>query len=387
MKVVKARIYLVTIPLNLSFSHYLKTHLWSQSIIVELISESGLSGYGEGIARPYVTGETATKSITYIKNKLLPALMFKTLPAIKTAINPIKSLFFANRFFPNARNPVLIAWNAARTAVELALIDLLLREQKKSLQCIIPAKINHVTYSGVVPLADLKTSAEIAIRLRQLNLQYIKIKVGKSNDLKRIASIRDIMGPAVSIRLDANGAFHPKEAIQFIKAVESYGIDCLEQPVKRGDNLALVKENSSIPIMADESIITCADAQDLISRRACDYFNLRITKCGGLYNTLFIAALAKQAGIKIQLGCLVGETAILSAAGRHVAAYLPEIYFVEGSYSYLLLQEDIATKSIVFGSGGRAPVLTAPGLGIQVKKDLLLKYAKRVVSIPSGLQS
>lgn len=382
MKVVKARIYLLTIPLTLSFSHYLKNHLQSQSIIVELISESGLSGYGEGIARPYVTGETAAKSITYIKNQLLPALMFKTLPALATDINPIKSLYFTNKFFPDTHNPAIIAWNAARTAVELALIDLLLRNQKKSLQGILPAKINHVTYSGVVPMADLKTTAAIADRLRQLNLRYIKIKVGKSNDLKRIATIRDIMGPVVSIRLDANGAFQAKEAIQFIKAVEPYRIDCFEQPVKRGDNLALVKANSSIPIMADESIITYADAQDLINRRACDYFNLRITKCGGLYNTLFIAALAKQAGIKIQLGCLVGETAILSAAGRHLAAYLPEINFVEGSYSSLLLQEDIATKSIVFGSGGRAPVLTAPGLGIQVKKDLLLKYAKKVVFIP-----
>ncbi|MBI5555848.1 MAG: enolase [Elusimicrobia bacterium] len=386
MKVVKARIYLLTIPLTLSFSHYLKNHLHSKSIIVELISESGLSGYGEGIARPYVTGETATKSIAYIKNKLLPAIMFKALRVIETDVNPIKSLFFTNQFFPDTHNPAIIAWNAARTAVELALLDLLLGEQKKSLQCIIPAKINHVTYSGVVPLANHKTTAEIARRLRQLNLQYIKIKVGKSNDFKRIASIRDIMGPAVSIRLDANGAFQVKEAIQFIKAVEPYRIDCFEQPVKRGDNLALVKENSSIPIMADESIITCADAQDLITRRACDYFNLRITKCGGLYNTLFIAALAKPAGIKIQLGCLIGETAILSAAGRHVAAHFPEINFVEGSYSSLLLQEDIATKNIVFGIGGIAPALTEPGLGIQVKKDLLLKYAKRVVSIPSGLR-
>ena len=142
--------------------------------------------------------------------------------------------------------------------------------------------------------------------------------------------------------------------------------------------MAFVKSNSTIPVMADESIVTLDDAKRLIDQNACDYFNLRISKCGGIYNTLAIVELSKQMGIKIQLGCLVGETAILSAAGRHLAAHLSEVKFVEGSYSTHLLVDDIAQEEIKFGNKGEAPVFSGEGLGVNIKEDLLTKYAKEI---------
>ena len=83
----------------------------------------------------------------------------------------------------------------------------------------------------------------------------------------------------------------------------------------------------------------------------------------------------------MQLGCHVGETAVLSAAGRHLAAYWPEVTFVEGSYSTLLLAEDIAQETIVFGRGGEAPVFTGYGLGITIQEELLHKYSKHCIAI------
>ena len=133
--------------------------------------------------------------------------------------------------------------------------------------------------------------------------------------------------------------------------------------------------------MADESVVTYNDAKNLIEHNACDYFNLRISKCGGLYRSLAIAHLAEQENVKLQLGCLVGETAILSAAGRHIAAYLSNIQFIEGSYSTLLLEEDIAKEEIVFGNEGKAPVLTGHGLGVNIQKEILNKYSKNRISI------
>ena len=188
------------------------------------------------------------------------------------------------------------------------------------------------------------------------------------------------MGESVSIRLDANCAFTVKKAIKFIKSIEKYSIDSIEQPIKRGNaaDLATVKANSSIPIMADESIVTYDDAKNLIEHDACDYFNLRISKCGGLYRSLAIAELAEQEGIKLQLGCLVGETALLSAAGRQLAAFLSNIKFIEGSYSTLLLEADISEERIVFGNKGEAPVFTGHGLGVNIRKDILNKYSETV---------
>jgi muconate cycloisomerase len=127
--------------------------------------------------------------------------------------------------------------------------------------------------------------------------------------------------------------------------------------------------------MVDESLVTRSDADTLIEARAADLFNVRISKCGGLAPSLAIASAALKAGLGVQVGSQVGETAILSAAGRHLAAALPEIKFVEGSFGTLLLAEDVSVESVRFGHRGEAPVLTGPGLGIRVVEERLRRHA------------
>lgn len=383
MKVIEANIYLLSIPFRFSFGHFLKKHSFSDSIVVEVISETGLRGYGEGIARSFVTGETANKSVKHIKDILLPAILHRDISNLAFDQDPFKILSAINRLLPNKKDPGIIAWNASRSAVELALIDCILRNHSNSLNYILPAKSKIITYSGVITSGNLERTVEFARRFKDFGLKYIKIKIGRSDDHKRIGTVREIMGPSVSIRLDANGAYTRKEAIEFIKAVEEFGIDSIEQPVKRGNikDLAEIKNNTSVPVMVDESLVTLNDANRLIEHSACDYFNLRISKCGGLYNTLVIADLARKNGIKIQLGCQVGETAILSATGRQMASYLSDVRFVEGSFSTLLLVEDISREKITFGKGGDAPLLSGNGLGVEIQEELLKKYARKIINI------
>ena len=120
-------------------------------------------------------------------------------------------------------------------------------------------------------------------------------------------------------------------------------------------------------------------SRELIEERSVDYFNLRISKCGGLFNTLAIAQLAQSAKIGLQVGCQVGETAILSAAGRHFAAHLKYVRFIEGSYGTHLLTEDISKEDITFGVGGKASILKGVGLGIKVQEHLLERFAKKII--------
>ena len=210
----------------------------------------------------------------------------------------------------------------------------------------------------------------------------VKVKVCGHEDLECVAIVRDIMGSSASIRIDANGAFDPETAARFLALAAQYEIECVEQPIPRGSptELAALRAATPVPVMADESLVTVQDARKLIEEEAVDYFNLRISKCGGLRATLAIAELAHSADIGIQLGCQVGETAILSAAGRHVAAHLEGLRFVEGSYGTHLLAEDIAQEEIAFGHGGQAPVLTGPGLGVSVREEVLDRYARKAMS-------
>ena len=85
--------------------------------------------------------------------------------------------------------------------------------------------------------------------------------------------------------------------------------------------------------------------------------------------------------MRLQLGCQVGETAILSAAGRHVAAYLEDLLYAEGSYGSLLLKEDVSENDITLGQEGKAPVLKGPGLGVKVCEDRLREYAHTITTL------
>ena len=130
-----------------------------------------------------------------------------------------------------------------------------------------------------------------------------------------------------------------------------------------------------IPVIADESLCTEEDARRLIELKACQIFNIRLSKCGGLGAAARIGRLAEKAGILCQLGCHVGETSILSAAGRHFALTVPHLSYVEGSFSPYLLVRDVVAQPVVFNDRGMAYELPGPGLGIEVLQDALDELA------------
>lgn len=263
----------------------------------------------------------------------------------------------------------------------MALIDCFLKEQKNSLSKILPPKRSNVTYSGVITAGPKEKAVQIAKYFKMLGVRQMKIKINGESDRERILAVREIMGDGVSIRIDANGTFSLDEAVNVLNELSDIRLECVEQPIARGSilDLAKLKSEISIPIMADESLVTFDDAEQLISLNACDFFNLRISKCGGICKTLRLAELANGAGIRLQLGAQVGETAILSAVGRHIAAYLDQLDFVEGSFGTMLLKEDISEERIDFGQGGSAPVLRGVGFGIHIREECLKQYAVQVI--------
>jgi len=387
MRITEASVYCVNIPFKESFNHNLYERNTSDSIIVELCAagasatwdgrstEEGISGYGEGIARQYVTGETTANAMEYIKSQLLPQVIGIDLNQIDKK-DPLRAV---NKILTKKTKNKNSIQHASLCAVELALIDIFCKSNKASISSILPPCSRDIAYSGVIGTGSMEKCRKIANFCKSLHLQFIKIKVSKLSDIERISLIRDIMGPSVSIRIDANCAFDRNTAVQFLSLIEKYDIACIEQPIPVNDlnELASLRANSNIPIMADESIVSLQDAERLIKNKAVDLFNLRISKCGGLFNTLQIAELANSAGVGIQLGCQVGETAILSAAGFHLASHLKNIRFIEGCYGTHLLTEDISEENMTFSYGGKIKPLSAPGMGIKVKRTFLSTYAKQ----------
>ncbi len=383
MRIVSAEIHALRIPFRSTFSHGLMTRDCSDSVIVKLTADSGEAGFGEGAPRPYVTGETVSTCIDHIRTVLLPVMERRDLGALAMEGDPMRLLQGIDTLLPETGNGPRINFNAARAAIELALIDLLLKQSGKSLGRLLPPLADLVTYSAVISSDSVDGAEKMAQKCREYGIRCVKVKVGRGDDYGRVAVVRETLGGSVSLRVDANGAFDAKGAIAMISSIHKFGIDAIEQPVPAGDaaSLARVRRNSPIPVMADESLITEKDAAELIAKEACDLFNLRISKNGGILRTLRLAETARENGLGFQLGCQVGESAILSAAGRHLAAHLNDAKWVEGSYGTLLMKEDISDEPVQFGYSGKAPLLGGSGLGIRPREELLRKYSAQTITV------
>lgn len=384
MRLESATAYALQIPLVETFRHSLRDRSLCDSVVVRVRDEAGTEGFGEGVPRPYVTGETTESMLEHVAllwtldcGRELPGLDDgDLLPAIEAWLPP--------RPLPGA-----LADHASRAALETAILDCILRRAGVPLGDLLPPARHRVTYGGVITAGALETAVQHARRMRLVGLDQVKVKVGFADDVARIRAVRDVLGPSVSLRLDANGAWTTPRALEVLEATAGCGVAAVEQPLPRGpvEDLARLRKATSVPLMADESLVTLADAEALIAAEAVDYFNVRVSKCGGLTRSLGIARRAAAAGIGLQVGSQVGETAILSAAGRHLAAHLPEVAFVEGSYGTLLLTEDVSAESVRFGHRGEAPLLSGPGLGIRVLEERLRKYARTVVELGPGKAS
>ena len=145
----------------------------------------------------------------------------------------------------------------------------------------------------------------------------------------------------------------------------------LEQPLAKGNesDLLILRDLFDIPLILDESLITIEDGQRLIDLGVADGFNIRISKCGGLLPSLRLAALARRASVEVQLGCMTGETSILSAAGLRFLQVCPAVLRAEGCFGSLLLSDDVVAESLRFGYGGRLPRLRGAGLGVNVDPE------------------
>ncbi len=327
------------------------------------MDEDGRCGYGEGVPRGYVTGETIEQALAGLETKLLP-------PLIDLHFPPEQVLELLDRVFDSAD---LDQWPAAACALETALWDL----ASQYLQVEAGAMLGGIsaqrtlTYSAVIPMTGREELSRFLAIIGSYGLRQIKFKVGRPDDLDCLAYIRETLGPDVSLRVDANAAWKAEEAVERINAMAPFGVEAVEQPVAKEDirGLAYVRQNTEPLLLVDESVCTPSDARLLIDNEAVDGFNLRLSKCGGPSRTAALLAMAGEAGLRCMLGCQVGELGLLSAAGRHFAAAHPDLIYLEGALTRFLVAKDIIDEDLSFGPGGRAAHLTGPGLGVTVREE------------------
>ncbi len=365
IRVKEAHILHVGLPLKKKFKHAITTRSHSDSVFLRLILEdtNRTRGYGESLPREYVTGETPSSVIEGLK-----------------AIVQHKILGYgveSYRELPSFINGLGIEKGAVKCALELALFDAYGKHFNLPISSIIGECVNEtISYSGVMQAGSAIDVVKSSLAFKIFDLKFIKVKVGVGNDVDRLKIARRVLGKDADIRVDANGAWSADEAIEKIGKLRRFNISAVEQPVRPDDFHELKKVTESVreTIVADESICTVDDAERLAELEACNMFNIRLSKCGGILNSLIIANMARRNKIGIQLGCQVGESGLLSAAGWHFASILKNIAFYEGSYGKFLLKSDITEEDMTIKRGGTIGPINGPGLGVTVSDEALNRY-------------
>lgn len=207
-----------------------------------------------------------------------------------------------------------------------------------------------VSVSGHVTAADLRATDE-AVVARLAGFPAVKLKVGRAHpeeDVAAVARLRALLGPDIAIRIDANGAWDVETAVDTLARLAHFDLEFAEQPVATLDELAAVHRRVSVPIAADESVRSVADARRLAVEHAADVIVLKVQPLGGVRAALAIADAAAVPPVVTSMY----ETSIGLAAGLALAVALPDLSYACG----------LATLDVIAGDVVDPPL--APHLGV-----------------------
>lgn len=386
MRIAELTAFHARIPLKTTVRHASHTRDRNDTLLVRCRLDDGTEGWGEGLPRPYVTGETIETAFEQLRATDLARQLGEPFGGLRDAVDLCRRFQLALGG-PGRRD---CFGNSVRCAIELAVLDAAARIDGVPLAAVtglvpdaaaIRESRDRVRYSAAITAAAPSGQIVRALKVRLYGFDQCKIKVGVEgvDDAAALKRIRRLLGRRIDLRIDANEAWTCDTVEEKLEPLLPFGITCLEQPVphEQADGLAAIRGRIPLPIMLDESLCSLGDAQRAIERGTCDLFNVRLSKCGGFVHSLRLAALAREAGLGYQLGCQVGETGILSAAGRHFAAGIGDIRYLEGSFDRFLVKERLTVEDLTFGYGGWAPALTGPGLGVTVDPAAVRRVAVR----------
>jgi L-alanine-DL-glutamate epimerase-like enolase superfamily enzyme len=363
MDIDSIRIYSVRLPFSLHFSHALRKRSSVNNVVVEVIGEQGkIKGYGEGAPRSFVTGETQKSAIQTIQH-LIRQYHFPW------RIDDIEELWnFIDRIGDEKTQ------NAAVCALETGLLDAFGRCQGINLIDFFPDDflIHKIYYGIALPLAGKKTLMELCLQAQKMKIRKLKLKVGKDlvQNREMLEAVRTVFGEDYNLKIDVNGVWNRELALKHESLLMEYNVKVVEQPMPPDApdlaDFALRMKHDGVTLMADESACSLDDVKKIVKIGHYRMINVRLSKCGGMRNSLKMIDYLRCHGISFQIGCHLGESGILSAAGRVLCLLCNDAVYYDGSYDEYLLEKNVTIENVSFGPGGEAGPLNGPGLGVKV---------------------
>ncbi|GAB1342167.1 dipeptide epimerase [Gemmatimonas sp.] len=314
-------------------------------VTVRVVDTDGAEGWGEASPSRFY-GETAD-SVMVAMQHYAPVLERANAWSIEAVERELENTLRGNA--------------AARCAISAALHDLAAKRLGMPLWRwwgldAAAAPLSSYTIA-IAPDADT-----LRARVREAaHYPILKIKLGSTWDREVLHIVR-AEAPQALLRVDANCAWSPKQALDMLDALHAVGVDMLEQPVAPYDiaGLRFVRERAGMLVVADESCLVSTDIPRLAD--AVDGINLKLAKCGSLREALRMIAVARAHGLRVMCGCMI-ETTLGIAAAAQLSPLLDDAD-LDGA---ALLADDPYTGPGI-GADGRIVLGDGAGLGVRERE-------------------
>jgi L-alanine-DL-glutamate epimerase-like enolase superfamily enzyme len=353
-KIVRAEAIPVELKLKEPFVIANETTEVADNIFIRLETETGIVGWGCSTPDA-VTSETKE---TVLKN-------FEVAKRLVVGCDPTR-INLVNFALENelSGNPSL------KAGVNMALYDIIGKMAGMPLFRLLGGYREKIATSVTVGLNPTDLMVEKAKQIVSAGFKFIKVKCGidVEQDIENILAIREAVGSAVKLRLDANEGYSVEDALRIVTALEKNGVDIeiLEQPTKANYLYSLkdVTRQCSVPIMADETALTLRDSVKLVKLEIADMINIKLMKIGGITNAIKANALAELANVPVMVGCM-NESMVAMSAGVHFACAFRNVEYADLD-SALDFTNDVAKGGARYAEGYVIPS-EKPGLGVEVQ--------------------
>ncbi len=350
MKISDIEYFRLDMPLAVPYTIAYETVSHTTNIILKLVTDSGITGWGCAAPDLVVTGETP-EDVIFTTEKVIKGMLEGRSP-----FHIARITYDLKKFAPKASSAIAM--------VDMALYDILARKARLPLYQLLGGFRDHIQTSITVGIVSLDETLEQAKRHLKNGFSIIKLKggVNLAGDIEKVLKLRESLGNDFVLRFDANQGFTFEQSVEFINSTKTANLEMIEQPTcrKKDDRLGRVTQAVSVPVMADESITTLKDAFRLASNNVIDMINIKLMKMGGIFESQHINSVAKAAGMEVMIGCL-DESSLGISAGLHFALSRSNIEYADLD-GHLDLLQDPFSELFHLKNGILYPA-DAPGLG------------------------
>ena len=359
MKITYVRLGMISVPLRVPFKTALRTVNSVEDVVVEIHTDEGAIGYGEAPPTGVITGDTTGAIIGAIQDHIAKTIIGKDVDDFENLLMSVQNCILKN--------------SSAKAAVDMALWDLYGQLYKIPVYKMMGASKKSIVTDITISVNDPETMAKDALDAIARGYDCLKVKVGKESekDIARLSAIRQVVPKETLIRIDANQGWTPKEAVRILNGMQEKGLDIEFVKAHDFDGMKYVTERSYVPVLADESVFSPEDALKIMQMRAADMVNIKLMKCGGLYNGLKIASAAEVYGVECMIGCML-EAKISVNAAVHLACAKQIITKIDLD-GPVLCSEDPIIGGAIFDEK-TITVSDEPGLGIKGIEAGKIKY-------------